>query len=270
MNISRRSIVFSFIFHASLVCAGTAFFLLFSSEGQGVPASERTFKVTPVVLSKPQPKAAPEKPIAKPPQSQRVPARSSARSQAPTRSVPETRSQAAQREVRQQPQKAAPQSPQIPSTYPKASAVPRQPSNTPGSASLRPRRGSETAPLWTPDTAPSQPLASASPTASPGPGSGEQHEGNGAVSYPSPIGIIDPGKDVPSLRALASANIEVEFDIAADGKVTNVRLLQGSGNAQVDQDLQVYFRGFRWNPKTVAGIAVAAKESMDFQHEPKR
>lgn len=269
MNISRRSIVFSFIFHASLVCAGTAFFLLFSSEGRGIPASERTFKVTPVVLSKPQPIAARNKPIPKPPQSQRVTARSTARSQAPTRSVPEKRSEVPQRAVRQQPQKAAPRSPQMPSAYPKASNVPKQPSSTPSSASRRPRRGSETAPLWTPETTPIQPLASASPTASPNPGSGEHHEGDGAVSDPSPIGIIDPGKDVPSFKALASAYVEVEFKIAADGKATDVRLLQSSGNAQADQDLLVYFRSFRWNPKTVAGVAVAATESMDFQHESK-
>ena len=74
---------------------------------------------------------------------------------------------------------------------------------------------------------------------------------------------------MPSFKALTSGYVEVEFKISADGKATDVRLLQGTGNAQVDQDLLVYFRGFRWNPKTVAGVAVEASESMDFQIESK-
>ena len=283
MNISRRSILFSFIIHASLVCAGTTGAVLFSDGGRAVEPrlspSPRLLKVTPVVLSPPLVRN--EDVRAKPREDRNsIPARRTAETRKTARpSLPDPTSQ--DRPSSKRPETAErryptarPAVPLTEEAYPKAVAT-RSGSTqrTPGGKGHRTRQAPSTAPLWNPDTAPEQPSGSPTPSETPPPNGSPTSAGDqpgGEVSGPSPIGVIDPGLDVSSLKALTSSYIEVEFELAADGKAKSVRLLQGTGDIAIDRDLVAYFQTFRWNPKRVAGVAVEATETMDFLIENKK
>lgn len=266
MNISRRSLVFSFILHASLVLTGT-FWLLLSSRGQGASAplksDQKVWKVTPVALSTPTPKAS-KAPIAPPARKTRpTPTRVKAtRAVSPptkevTRPIP-------QRPVASTPRtsSAAVKPLEVPRAYPTARTSGRRSAPQAGAPRSR-RRPREAAPLWSPSEQVS-PTPESGPQTSVGDGGGESA---GVVSEPTPIGVIDPGADVASFKGLASGYVEVEFEISAKGDAVKVELLTGTGVTQVDADLVAYFKTFRWKPKTVGGVAVVGSQTMDFQVE---
>lgn len=166
--------------------------------------------------------------------------------------------------------------------YPTATKAPLAPSGAgerkPSSRVVGAGR-SQPAPLWSPDQTPTPgglgktpptPDLSETPRPTGAASDGDEPAGSGAVSDPTPIGVIDPGADVNSFKQLASGYVEVEFEIQADGQVASVTLLKGTGIAAVDTDLLVYFKTFRWNPKLVGGVAVSSRQSMDFQLEARR
>lgn len=249
--------------------------MLLSSDGKGLvkepPEKARPLKITPVVLATKIPEA---------PKSLKVPAaKARTRSRAPLSSqriaTHSPRTQTPPRQVsRPVPEpRSLSRSPSVVANVPQAYPTARRSPAVQGK-SARPRaarRSTESAPLWIPETASPtpQPVPSdaASPTPEPPDGEGDSR---GVVSEPTPIGVIDPGVDVASFKALASAYVEVEFAIEKDGSSSRVTLLRGTGIPRVDADLVAYFQSFRWNPKLVAGVAVTGSQSMDFQVENRK
>lgn len=250
--------------------------MLLSSDGQGLAKAPveraRPLKVTPVVLATESPEA-PKSPKATP--KPRTQPRGSARR---VEAGPPQASSQPQPEARQIPKPPSPPRPpavraNAPKSYPTARRSPavRREESKPRSA----RRSIEPAPLWVPETASPTPQPSPSQAADhPPPVSPDLPDGDGdsrgVVSEPTPIGMIDPGVDVASFKALTSAYVEVEFSIEPDGSVSQVALLRGTGIPRVDQELEAYFKSFRWNPKLVGGVAVKGSQSMDFQVESRK
>ncbi len=254
--------------------------MLLSSDGTGLAKDPvegtRPLKVTPVVLATKIPEA---------PKSLKTPApkpRKRPRASLSTESVATRPLQAPSQPQPRQKSRPVPKpssvsrpsavGTNIPRAYPTARRSPAAQREESKPSSVR--RPTETAPLWVQEAASPTPQPGPSQAASPIPAPPESPEGDGdsrgVVSEPTPIGVLDPGVDVASFKALASAYVEVEFTIEADGSASRVTLLRGTGIPQVDVDLVAYFKSFRWNPKLVGGVAVSGSQSMDFQVESRK
>jgi protein TonB len=75
---------------------------------------------------------------------------------------------------------------------------------------------------------------------------------------PVPVDTPAPAYPGAARRAEIEGVVRLEADVAADGTVTGVRVLESSGSSMLDDAAEAAVRRWRYEPATEDGVAVAA------------
>jgi TonB family protein len=78
------------------------------------------------------------------------------------------------------------------------------------------------------------------------------------MSPDQPPGIIDP-QWPRSVRRRFTGSVVVDVSVTADGRATDVEMVEGTGNADLDEALRETFADTRYIPASTSGVPVACK-----------